>query len=95
MEQIYHPYLPLSEYIPDGEPHVFGDRIYIYGSHDRAGGAAYCEQHYQLWSAPVGNLRDWRNEGVSYLQTQVRITERQKGSELTCTISASISAPRQ
>ena len=37
MEQIYNPYLPLTEYIPDGEPHVFEDRVYIYGSHDRAG----------------------------------------------------------
>lgn len=70
MEQIYNPYLPLTEYIPDGEPHVFGDRVYIYGSHDRAGGTAYCQQHYQVWSAPVTNLRDWRNEGVSYLRTQ-------------------------
>ena len=26
MEQIYNPYLPLTEYIPDGEPHVFGDK---------------------------------------------------------------------
>ena len=49
MEQIYNPYLPLTEYIPDGEPHVFGDRVYIYGSHDRAGGTAYCEQGGQLW----------------------------------------------
>lgn len=70
MEQVYNPYLPLTEYIPDGEPHVFGDRVYIYGSHDRAGGKVYCEQHYQVWSAPVTNLRDWRNEGVSYLRTQ-------------------------
>ncbi len=70
MEQIYNPYLPLWEYIPDGEPHVFGDRVYIYGSHDRADGKAYCEQHYQVWSAPIDNLRNWRNEGVSYLRTQ-------------------------
>lgn len=70
MEQIYNPYLPLHEYIPDGEPHVFGDRVYIYGSHDRANGTVYCEQHYQVWSAPVTNLRDWRNEGVSYLRSQ-------------------------
>ena len=32
-----NPYLPSWEYIPDGEPRVFGDRIYIYGSHDTAG----------------------------------------------------------
>ena len=68
MEQIYNPYLPLNEYIPDGEPHVFGDRVYIYGSHDKAGGTIYCQRHYQVWSAPVDNLRDWRDEGLSYLR---------------------------
>ena len=35
--QSYNPYLPSWEYIPDGEPHVFGDRVYIYGSHDKNG----------------------------------------------------------
>ena len=35
MKQICNPYLPLCEYIPDGEPHVFGGRLYIFGSHDR------------------------------------------------------------
>lgn len=30
-----NPYLPSWEYVPDGEPHVFGKRVYIYGSHDR------------------------------------------------------------
>ncbi len=70
MEQIYNPYLPLIEYIPDGEPYVFGDRIYIYGSHDRAGGEKYCEGHYQVWSAPIDDLKNWRNEGVSYRRDQ-------------------------
>ena len=32
-----NPYLPQWEYIPDGEPRVFGDRVYVYGSHDKAG----------------------------------------------------------
>lgn len=27
-----NPYLPSWEYIPDGEPRVFGDRIYMVGS---------------------------------------------------------------
>ena len=70
MEPIYNPYLPLTEHIPDGEPHVFGDRLYIYGSHDKANGTAYCEDHYTVWSAPVDNLRDWRCDGVSYLRAQ-------------------------
>ncbi len=70
MEQIYNPYLPLWEHIPDGEPHVFGDRVYIYGSHDRAGGKAYCEDHYCVWSAPTDDLRDWRCDGISYRRDQ-------------------------
>ena len=45
-KQAYNPYLPLDTYIPDGEPHVFGDWIYVYGSHDRAGGTDYCQNDY-------------------------------------------------
>ena len=26
MKQVYNPYLPSYEYVPDGEPHAFGDR---------------------------------------------------------------------
>ncbi len=29
-KQVYNLYLPSFEYIPDGEPHVFGERIYLY-----------------------------------------------------------------
>ena len=50
MKQVYNPYLPLNEYIPDGEPHVFGDRVYIYGSHDREGGETFCELDYVVYS---------------------------------------------
>lgn len=70
MKQFYNPYLPLTEYVPDGEPHVFGDRVYIYGSHDKANGTAYCEQDYVTWSAPVEDLSDWRCEGVTYRKDQ-------------------------
>lgn len=69
MEQIYNPYLPLYEYVPDGEPHVFGGRVYIFGSHDVPRGTKYCANHYTVWSAPVDNLKDWRNDGVSYRRT--------------------------
>ena len=34
-DRVFNPYLPRWEYIPDGEPHAFGDRVYVYGSHDR------------------------------------------------------------
>ena len=37
-QQCFNPYLPGWEYTPDGEPHVFGGRVYVYGSHDRVWG---------------------------------------------------------
>jgi hypothetical protein len=64
--QAFNPYLPETEYVPDGEPHVFGERIYVYGSHDRFGGAEYCELDYVCWSAPVDDLSDWACSGVIY-----------------------------
>lgn len=65
-----NPFLPSWEYIPDGEPYVFGDRLYIYGSHDRFGGYMYCLNDYVCWSAPLADLGDWRYEGVIYKRTQ-------------------------
>lgn len=62
--QAYNPYLPSWEYIPDGEPRVFGDRLYVFGSHDRFGAEEYCENDYVAWSAPVEDLSHWRYEGV-------------------------------
>ena len=41
-KQAFNPYLPSWEYIPDGEPYVFGDRVYIYGSHDYYNGHVFC-----------------------------------------------------
>lgn len=65
-----NPYLPLWEYVPDGEPRVFGDRLYVYGSHDRSGGNFFCVNDYVVWSAPLYDLTDWRCEGVSYRREQ-------------------------
>ena len=70
MEYGFNPYLPSYEYVPDGEPHVFGDRIYIYGSHDKAGSETFCENDYVCYSAPTDNLKDWRYEGVIYRKSQ-------------------------
>ena len=61
-----NPFLPSWEYVPDGEPHVFGDRVYLYGSHDRFNGHAFCLNDYVCWSAPLEDLTDWRYEGVIY-----------------------------
>lgn len=68
-KQAYNPYLPSWEYIPDGEPYVFDGRVYVYGSHDRYNGHVFCLEDYVCWSAPVGDLGNWRYEGVIYLKT--------------------------
>lgn len=69
-QQIFNPYLPSWEYIPDGEPHIFGDRLYVYGSHDAFRGFVYCSGDYVCWSAPLSDLSDWRYEGVIYRKDQ-------------------------
>ena len=66
-KNILNPFLPLDKYIPDGEPHVFGNRVYLFGSHDIEGGEMYCQAgNYLGFSAPIDDLSDWRNEGVIY-----------------------------
>lgn len=68
-KQAFNPYLPSWEYIPDGEPYVFGDRVYVYGSHDQFNGYVFCQGDYVCWSAPVDDLGNWRYEGVIYPAT--------------------------
>lgn len=67
--QAQNPYLPLWEHLPDGEPRVFEDpdqpgkyRAYIIGSHDVTY-SAYCGPDIRMWSAPVEDLTQWRDEG--------------------------------
>ena len=69
-KQVFNPYLPLSEYLPDGEAHVFGDRVYLFGSHDKERGESYCMLDYVGWSAPVDDLSDWTCCGVIYSPQQ-------------------------
>ena len=64
-----NPYLPLWEHLPDGEPRVFEDpdnpgklRAYIIGSHDTSYDK-YCGLDIRMWSAPVEDLSQWRDEG--------------------------------
>jgi hypothetical protein len=65
----FNPFLPSWEYIPDGEPHIFDGRVYVYGSHDRFNGYVYCMNDYVCWSAGEDDLSDWRYEGVIYKKT--------------------------
>ena len=67
--QAQNPYLPLWEHVPDGEPRVFEDpdnpgklRAYIIGSHDTHY-SEYCGNDVRMWSAPVEDLTQWRDEG--------------------------------
>ncbi len=69
-KQAVNPYLPEWEFIPDGEPYVFGDRVYVYGSHDEDKGEVFCTGDYVCWSAPVTDLGNWHYEGVTYRKTQ-------------------------
>ncbi len=71
-----NPYLPLWEFIPDGEPYVFDDpdnpgkkRVYIYGSHDNLV-TEYCGRDQVVWSAPVEDLTKWRYDGVIFTSTK-------------------------
>lgn len=70
MKQIFNPYMPSYEYVPDGEPHIFDDRLYIYGSHDRFDGQNFCLNNYVCYSAPVNDLTSWRYDGVIYRKEQ-------------------------
>lgn len=65
-ERKMNPYLPLYEYIPDGEPRIFGNRVYIYGSHDKSHGTDFCLNNYVCWSADCSNLEQWKYEGEIY-----------------------------
>ncbi len=69
-KQVFNPYLPCYEYVPDGEPHIFGDRLYLFGSHDAFNGERFCQNDYVCWSAPVDDLSDWQYHGVIYRKDQ-------------------------
>lgn len=66
--QLYltNPYLGQGVYIPDGEPHVFHDRLYVYGSHDTIHSIRYCTGNYSFYSCPVDLSEPFASPGVSY-----------------------------
>ena len=69
--QAVNPFLPSYEYIPDGEPHIFNGRVYLYGSHDKFNGRTFCLNDYVCWSADVNDLSAWKYEGVIFRRKQV------------------------
>ena len=62
-----NPILPLWEHIPDGEPRLFGDRVYLYGSHDRPLSDSFCDSRLKVWSADRRDLSHWRCHGDIFL----------------------------
>ncbi len=65
-----NPFLPFDLCIPDGEPKVFGDRVYLYGSLDRTAGC-YCSHAYHVVSAPLCDLTAWVDHGESFSSAAV------------------------
>ena len=48
------------------EPKVFGDRVYIYGSHDRPASDEFCDYRLKVWSAPLNDLNSWVCHGACF-----------------------------
>lgn len=69
-KQIFNPYLPLWEYIPDGEPRVLTiDCIYMVVM-TALTESGIGENDYVTWSAPLEDLSDWKYEGVIFRKDQ-------------------------
>lgn len=68
--QAANPLLPLDDYTPDVEARMFTnskgeERLYLYGSHDEYGSGTWCSHQYHVWSAPLDDLENWTDHGVS------------------------------
>lgn len=57
-----NPVLPPEICIPDGEAHVFGGRLYVYGSYDTSS-EDYCSEEYHV--ASTGDMLTWKVGGKS------------------------------
>ena len=64
-----NPFLPIYDFNPDGEPHVFEDpdnpgkyRLYFLSSHDMDKNH-YCSTNHVLYSCPVEDPTDWTYHG--------------------------------
>ena len=66
----WNPVLPISVCMADGEPHVFGERVYLFGSHDTPGGESFCLEDYEFFSAPLDDLSHWTSKGINYTAKQ-------------------------
>ena len=53
------PPFALGGVYPRGEARVLGNRVYLYGSHDRAAQSDFCDYKLKVWSAPLDDLNNW------------------------------------
>ena len=61
----HNPILPVDQFIPDVEAHVWGDgRMYLYGSFDKQGSTNYCSDVYHVYSSE--DLIHWTDHGQSF-----------------------------
>lgn len=79
-KRVFNPYLPEWEYVPDGEPHIFNNRVWGYGSHDRKNGDSYCLEDYVVWSAPTDDLSNWTCSGTIFKKEDDPYNEKGKYS---------------
>lgn len=79
-KRVFNPYLPEWEYVPDGEPHIFNNRVWVYGSHDRKNGDSYCLEDYVVWSAPTDDLSNWTCGGTIFKKEDDPYNEKGKYS---------------
>ena len=64
-----NPFLPPTACVPDGEAHVFGGRVYLYGSYDIPGDVNYCSHVYHAFSANASDLKHWTDHGEIFAST--------------------------
>jgi len=60
---IRNPVLPPDICIPDGEAHVFGDRLYVYGSCDQENNT-YCSTSYYV--ASTADMQNWTVHDLAF-----------------------------
>jgi len=59
-----NPILPLNFYMPDAEPRVFGDTVYLYGSHDIYNSDNYCQGELYVAYAKLNDLSNFKLQNI-------------------------------
>lgn len=84
LAQAVNPCLPSYEYLAEADAHTFGERVYLFGSHDKYNGKAERITEFICWSADVNELADWRYEGVIFSRKKIRAEKGVKRPDFIC-----------